>query len=308
MLVNKQNIQALFVGLMATFNKAFTAAPSQWQKVAMLVPSTTALNDYSWLSNFPAMREWIGDKVIKSLEAFDYTIKNKDWESTIRVKRNDIEDDNLGNYKIQAEGAGNSAAQLPDEIVFALLGNGFVNKCYDGQYFFDSDHPVKKKDGSITSVSNVTNLKLSVATLSAAQSSLGAAEVALFKMKDDEERSLNVRPNVLVVGANQMTVAQTLMTTDRLEDGKPNPYKGKYEVVADGRLPDNFWALMDATKPVKPIIYQQRKKPELVQQTGMDSDAVFLRGEYLFGAEARGNGGYGFWQLAYGSTGTTDPV
>ena len=30
-----------------------------------------------------------------------------------------------------------------------------------------------------------------------------------------------------------------------------------------------------------------------------------MRAMYRFGAEARAAGGYGFWQLAYGSTGTT---
>ncbi|STV26304.1 Mu-like prophage major head subunit gpT [Klebsiella pneumoniae subsp. ozaenae] len=35
----------------------------------------------------------------------------------------------------------------------------------------------------------------------------------------------------------------------------------------------------------------------------MDSDDVFLMKKYKFGAEARSNGGYGFWQMAFGSTG-----
>lgn len=308
MLVNKQNIQNVFITLLATFNNAFGNAPSTWQKVAMEVPSTSGQNDYSWLSAFPKMREWIGEKVVKSLEAFQYTVKNKDWESTLRVKRNDIEDDNLGIYGPQAQMAGQSAAQLPDDIVYALLGNGFVNKCYDGQYFFDTDHPVKQTDGSTASVSNKGTYKLSVASLAAADTSLGAADVALMEMKDDEGRTLNIKPNLLVVGTGMKLVANALMTTDRLEDGKPNPYKGAYEVLVEPRLPRTFWALMDTSKPVKPLVYQPRKKPEFVQQTGMDSDNVFLRAEYLFGAEARANGGYGFWQLAFGSTGAVDPV
>lgn len=308
MLINKANIQAVFVGLLATFNKAFKGAETNWQKVAMEVPSTTSQNDYSWLSSFPSMREWIGDKVLRSLEAFNYTIKNKDWEATIRVNRNDIKDDNLGIYGPQTQMAGESAAQLPDDIVFNLLGNGFINKCYDGQYYFDTDHPVKKLDGSVESVSNKGTMKLSFATLAAAQASLGVADLALIEMKDDEGRTLNIKPNLLVVGTGMKQIANTLMTTDRLEDGKPNPYKGAYEVLVEPRLPRNFWALMDTKKAVKPIIYQPREKPEFVSQTTMESDSVFLRKEFLFGAEARANGGYGFWQLAYGSTGDNDPV
>ncbi|MCB7589881.1 Mu-like prophage major head subunit gpT family protein, partial [Klebsiella pneumoniae] len=50
-------------------------------------------------------------------------------------------------------------------------------------------------------------------------------------------------------------------------------------------------------------VYQERKKPVFVEQTNMDSDDVFLMKKYKFGAEARSNGGYGFWQMGFGSTG-----
>ena len=36
----------------------------------------------------------------------------------------------------------------------------------------------------------------------------------------------------------------------------------------------------------------------------MNSDDVFTRKKYKFGAAARAAGGYGFWQMAWGSTGT----
>ena len=60
----------------------------------------------------------------------------------------------------------------------------------------------------------------------------------------------------------------------------------------------------DTTKPVKPFIYQERKKPDFVQQTDPQADDVFMRRKFKFGAEARAAGGYGFWQLAYGSDGS----
>lgn len=66
------------------------------------------------------------------------------------------------------------------------------------------------------------------------------------------------------------------------------------------------WFLLDCNKPVKPFVYQERKKPVFVQQTNMDSDDVFNRGVYKFGAEARAAAGFGHWQLAYASDGTVD--
>lgn len=305
MIVNKDNISAIFISLKTTFNNAFSAAPSVWEKIAMKVPSTSSQNDYKWLSNFPRMRKWIGDKAVKALAAFGYTIKNDDWEATVEVDRNDIEDDNLGIYAPQAQMAGESAKQLPDEIVLELVNNGFTNPCYDKQYFFDTDHPVGDGNGGVTSVSNKGTKKLSGATLAAAQASYGAARTAMKKFKDDEGRPLNITPNVLLVPPALEDVARALLTNDRLEDGKNNPYKGTAELVVDARLTsDDAWFLLDTSKPVKPFIYQERKAPVFVQQTDPQADDVFSRKKFKFGAEARAAGGYGFWQLAYGSDGS----
>ncbi len=306
LIVNRESLAALFTSLKTTFNNAFAAAPSTWQKIAMKVPSTTGQTDYAWLSKFPKMRRWIGEKNVKSLEAAKYTVTNEDWEATVEVDRNDIDDDNLGIYGPQAQMAGESAKQMPDEIVYEVVNGGFTTKCYDGQYFFDTDHPVRQADGSIASVSNRGTKALSVATQAAAMASFGAARTAMRKFKDDEGRPLNITPNILLVPPALEDVANLLMTTDRLEDGKPNPYKGTAEVVVDGRLSsDTAWFLLDTTKPVRPVIYQERKAPVFVQQTDPQADDVFNRRKYKFGAEARAAGGYGFWQLAYGSDGTT---
>lgn len=154
MLLNKSAISAVFVTLKTIFNKAFEAAPSIWEKTTMKVPSTGAQNDYGWLGRFPKMRKWIGDKVYRKLKAHSYTVVNDDWEATVAVDRNDIEDDNLGIYNPMAQDAGFSAKQLPDEIDADLKNNAFTEECYDGQYFYDTDHPVTNDKGVESSVSN----------------------------------------------------------------------------------------------------------------------------------------------------------
>lgn len=300
MIINGATLKAIFVNLKTTFNNAFDAAPAQWQKIAMLVPSSARSNDYKWLSNFPRMKKWIGEKDVKALAASGYAIVNDDWEATVEVDRNDIDDDNLGIYAPQAQMAGYSARQLPDEIVFALVNGGFTAQCYDGQYFFDVDHPVKG-----ASVTNKGTAVLSVATQAAAKAGYGAARTAMKKFTDDEGRPLNITPNVLLVGPALEDTARALLTNDRLEDGKTNPYKGTAELVVDARITsDTAWYLLDTSKPVKPFIYQERKKPVFVEQTDPQLDNVFMRKKFRFGAEARAAGGYGFWQLAYGSDGT----
>lgn len=300
MLVNKQALQNAFIALKTIFNKAFAAAPSTWQKIAMEVPSNTGQNDYTWLSNFPKMRRWIGAKVVKALEAYKYVVVNEDFEATVEVDRNHIEDDQLGIYQPQAQMAGFSAAQLPDELVYEVVSGAFGKLCYDGQYFYDTDHPVG--DGS---VSNKSTVALSNATLAAASASYGAARTAMKKFKDEEGRALNITPNILLVGPALEDVARMLLTNDKLADDTPNPYKGTAELVVDARIAtDTEWHLLDTTKPVKPFVYQPRKKPVFVQQTNPEAEDVFNLKKFKFGAEARAAAGYGFWQLAFGSTGT----
>ncbi|MEO8531360.1 MAG: Mu-like prophage major head subunit gpT family protein, partial [Deltaproteobacteria bacterium] len=50
---------------------------------------------------------------------------------------------------------GHLARMHPDEIVFALLRAGFTTNCFDGQFFFDTDHPTTLSDGTQSAVSNM---------------------------------------------------------------------------------------------------------------------------------------------------------
>lgn len=304
MLVNKSALSALFISLNTIFNKAFSGTEPMYTKIAMRVPSSTSQEDYGWLSNFPMMRRWVGEKLVKSLKAFKYSVVNEDWEATVEVDRNDIEDDRLGIYNPQAQAAGISAKMLPDEIVGEVVAASFTGLCYDGQFFCDTDHPVTDANGVVSSVSNKGTAALSISTQALAVASFGAARTAMRKYKDNEGRPLGVNPNVLMVPPALEDTARALMTADRLEDGKVNLYKGACEVVVNPYITsDTAWFLLDTTKPVKPYIYQERKAPVFVSQTDPQADDVFLRKMFKFGAEARAAGGYGFWQLCYGSTG-----
>lgn len=301
MIVNKSSLSEIFINLKTLFNNALKIASTKWQLIALKVPSGSALNNYKWLSQFPGMKKWIGEKQIKSLEGFNYTIVNDDWEATIEVDRNDIEDDNLGIYAPQATMAGDSAGSLPDEIVADLVNGAFAAKCYDGQFFFDTDHPVGNGVKS-----NKGTAHLSADTPALALASYGAARTALMKMTNDEGRPLNITPDILLLPPALEAVGNVLMTADKLNDNSPNPYKGTAKVVVWPRLTsDTAWFLLCTDKAVKPFIYQERKPPYFVQQTNMDSDNVFMNKKYRYGVEARAAGGYGFWQLAFGSDGTT---
>jgi phage major head subunit gpT-like protein len=230
MIINSTTLAALYRGFNAAFQAGFTGVSPMWNRVATLVPSGTKTEDYGWLGKIPQMREWIGDRHIQNLKLHSYSIKNKKFESTVGVNRDDIEDDSLGVYTPLFQTLGQNASEHPDQLVFALLAAGFTTLCYDGQYFFDTDHPVILADGSESSVSNY-------------------------------------------------------------QAGNGNP-----------------WFLLDTRRPLKPLIYQERKKPNFVAMDKETDANVFMKNEYLYGVDNRCNVGFGFWQQAYASKDVLDPA
>lgn len=223
MIITPASLTALMTGLSLEFQKMFDSTPSHFETIATVVPSSTKSNTYGWLGQFPALVEWVGDRVVKDMAAHGYTITNKDWESTVGIARPDIEDDNIGIYKPMAQEMGRAAKTHPDEQVFALLKSGKTEPCYDGQYFFDTDHPINPEvDGSGVDAT-VSNL------------------------------------------------------------------------IAGVETP---WYLIDASRAIKPIIYQQRKKPVFTSMTALTDEVVFTSNQFRFGIDSRDNVGFGFWQTA----------
>lgn len=292
MLVNQQALQNLYIGFKTLFNKAFSETKTQWEKVATKVPSTTKEESYKWLGRIPRMREWIGDRQIQNLEGSDYTVKNKDFELTIGVDRNDIEDDTIGLYNPMIQDIAQSSATFPDDLVFDLLKKGFENKCYDGQPFFSESHKVGKK-----TVSNKGKKKLS-------PESYAAARKALMSLTDEHGKPLKVIPDVLAVAPAGEDMGKKILEADQI-DGTTNTYKGTATLLVVPELAgaDDAWYLLCTSKSLKPLIYQERKAPKFDSLTDDKDQNVFLSKQYLYGVEARANAGYGFWQMAFGSTG-----
>jgi len=150
MIINQSTLSNLYTSLSAIFNQAFEGAPTFYANLAMVVPSNTRTNDYTFMLQFPMLQEWIGDRQIRSLAAGHYAITNKDYEATVEVDRNDIEDDQLGVYNPIVAELGRAAKQHPDYLVAQLMADGFSTACYDGEYFFDTDHKVAGSNVSNT--------------------------------------------------------------------------------------------------------------------------------------------------------------
>ena len=241
------------------------------------------------------MREWIGDREIQNLTASDYTIKNKDFELTVGVSRNDVEDDKIGLYNPSIQMLGQSAAANPDDLVFALLAGGFSEKCYDGQPFFSDAHKVGKK-----TFSNKTTAKLSM-------ESYIAARASMMSLTNSKNRALNLIPNLLVVPPALEATARDILVADYI-NGTKNTMQGTAKPLVVPQLAghDSAWYLLCTTRPIRPLIWQQRKKAKFVSKTAETDDNVFMKKTFLYGVDSRGNAGFGFWQMAYGGDGTVE--
>ena len=117
-------------------------------RIAMQVASSGSDQTYGWSGQFPQLREWLGPRFVNSLAAHSFKIVNRDFESTVSVSRNHIMDDKLGVFKPAFSEMGRLARTHPEELVFNLLASGFETECHDGQYFFDTDHPVQDETGA----------------------------------------------------------------------------------------------------------------------------------------------------------------
>lgn len=216
--ITRTLLSNLFVGFKTSFQGGFAGVAPLWSRIATPVPSSTDSEEYGWLGSWPAIREWLGDRVINELSASQYTVRNRDFETTVGVKANHIKDDKLGIYGPMFTELGRAVGVFPDQLIFTLLALGAVSKCYDGQYFFDTDHPV-----------------------------------------------------------------------------------GAGVVSNDGGGGGAAWYLMDTSRALKPLIYQEREKFDFTALDNATDENVFMRKEYLYGSQGRANAGFGFWQMAYRS-------
>lgn len=154
MLITASSLAALQQGFNAAFLQGFGAVKPSLDQVAMRVPSSTKTENYGWMKDLPGMREWVGQRVIHNLESAAAQLTNKNYEHTIGVDRNDIEDDRLGIYSPMFSMQGELVAAHPDSLVWGLLPTGFATSGFDGQYYFDTDHVGYTSAGAETSWSN----------------------------------------------------------------------------------------------------------------------------------------------------------
>jgi phage major head subunit gpT-like protein len=306
--VNASTLIGLQKTFRALFREGMETTKTMWPTFAMKMESTNSAEIYQWLGSLAALRQWTDSKTVDEMRGFDYTIPNLDWELTLGVDRNHIEDDQLGMYRPRINDLAVKAAQHPDKLLSDARSLGGSQLCYDGQFFHDNDHVI----GESGTFSNLLSPGGGIATTALAIAQFRAARTAMLKFKNDKGEPF-VDGALLLDRANppftvvcppdlqgifeEVLYATTISQTT-------NVLAGAAKLVVDVRLTDtNDWYLEYVAGSIKPYIYQERKAANLVSLDNPNAtESVFMRKKFMYGVEGRWNVKYGFPQYSVKTT------
>jgi phage major head subunit gpT-like protein len=306
MIVNNSNLVLLGRQWNGSFRRGLNETPAIHKTLSTPVPSSTKQNDYGWLAAVEDVREWVGQREATSLSTFDYSLKNKHWEHTLEVDKDDIEDDNLGVYSMRAQFAGTRWATHPGRLIIAeLMKLGHAKLCYDKQNFFDTDHPAVL-NGAATTYQNYWSSGMPLNKTNAL-----ARRAYMLALTNEAGFYIASNPRLLIVPpqledeaykiAEAQIVMETTTSPGNLAAGVTNTaaMKQRFDVLMIPELADEptTWYLADVSQFLKPFLFQQRQKVQFQTRFNPNDDNVFWKRTYVWGSDARYNVGFTFWQL-----------
>ena len=282
------------------FDNRVASSTPFYPRVCNIVPSDGADEAYGMLGGMPGVREWLGDRQFDELRAGTFTITNKHWENSLLIKKTDIADDRMGMYGPVMEDLAVEAAYHPDELFFTAMVNGESTACFDGQYFFDTDHAWGSsgtQDNDLTYAAATST----VPTVAEFKAAFHAARAAMLKFKNDKGKLLN-RPvsmglsNLLViVNPDFEVIAKEALTAAFSGGGNTNVVVDAPTIVSSAYLTDTSkMYLFNLDGALKPFVFQARE-PLSRGMKGMDD---LETKDVKFMTEARYNLGYLAWWKA----------
>lgn len=218
-----------------------------------------------------------------------------DWEITIGVTHNSIDDDKTGDLTNWASGAALNFQKHMDWISFAALNAGDATTyglCYDGLYMFSNSH--------VDPGAEYTTVQDNLYALTLTLDNLRTVKVAASKFMDDRGKPKGMNHNLLIVPPDLEYEAAQITRNPQAYDTanrELNPYSGSISmlVAPGGYLDTTAWFMVDPTWPVKPIILIERKAPAL---SIWDQEDAGDGGVRWYKWHARYNVAYGDWRLA----------
>lgn len=300
----------LLAGMRTNFMKAYEVAVKDHEKITTTITSGKSSETYPWLGGVPKMNEWKDERIPQGMLEHNFTIANRDWEASIAVDRNAIEDEQYGQIDVRVRELATEAVRFFDELGFTLIAQGTGTsgtsgtiydgvsiKCYDDKAFFASNH----SEGDSGTQSNKGSTAIGAGALQ-------SAITAMRKFKNDKGKPAHVKPTLLVVPTDLEWTAKELLNSSYYpEEGSTtiklatNVLKGSLNLLVNDYLTDtDNWYLFDTSRVVKPLILQIRQNPRFTSLT-QGTESSFMRKKLYFGVDWRGEILWGDWRTGYAS-------
>jgi phage major head subunit gpT-like protein len=301
------NLRNAFITLYNQFENTRGQAATDLNDLVMRVPSNDTFNTYGWLGAFPNMREWVGPRAVQGLKARVYTVYNKKYEITIGVDADTFDDQKLVETGMIVQGMAQAAINLQRDLIIELLVNGHTRNAYDGQYYFDTDHPV---DIDVAGLGTQSNYEAAGFALNATNFGIARSRMRAFRGENGRPFGVaNAGGLALVVPQALETAAQSIVGTAFLAQGgvlQTNTLQNAARMIVVPELDaysTTAWYLFDTNGLPKPFLLQERQAPRFQTKTAPTEENMFWHKEAIWGADARYGAGYAAWQKAFKGVG-----
>lgn len=304
--INADNARAAARNFRAIFFNELRLAPNQWWRdLFTIVPSDNQEEVFNWMVGNPSMREWLGDRRIKSVSQASFKVTAKEWEATISVLRSQIQYDKLSQVRLYIQQMGQSFPQHYGDLASDLIVNAFTSLAYDNQFYFDTDHDA----GDGTTFANAATYKFSANGWAQVRRQ-PAKLVEPLVNADDRKRYLRVRYTDMFMGPDAEAASETVFGQQFTSPSINNPYYNniapdRRHVVPELAALGEGFAFFDLSKAIKPFVLMIVKGVDFVALDKPEDWNVFNKKEFIYGIDSIDNAGYALWELAFGSTGTT---
>jgi hypothetical protein len=145
----------------ASTNSSPTSGSKSWaSRIGWLNSgSNQETETYKWLGNVPKFREWVNGRAAGHPKVETYSIRNKLWEQTLEFGIDDLRRDKTGQIMIRIGELAQAGAAFWEDLLTTLINNGNTSgfTAYDGELFFDTDHPVKESTTGSTTAKNLVS-------------------------------------------------------------------------------------------------------------------------------------------------------
>lgn len=270
-------------------------------RYAMRMESSQEIETYAWLGQVPKMRQWIGGRQPKGLREQSFQITNKDYEATLDILTKDLRREKWGQIRTRIAELARRTLTHPASLMTTLIVNGAASLCYDGQYFYDTDHA----EGDSGAQSNKLSQAAATGTTPNVQEfrdAVLAAIAAILGFKDDQGEPMNEDARVfeVMVPSTLWATAAAALTLPQLDQGATNliPALRDFDIkpVVNARLTDATKIYVNRTDAeTKPFILQE-EVPLNVAAITEGSELEFKEKKHWYGVDWAGAMGYGFWQ------------